>query len=123
MTIHELTPAQLRQAADIKDQIATLEQELASLLGSAPVAPVATAAEPVKATKGTRGKPVAGVTGMILKKVSDQAIKDFIGPAEKLQAQLVKEYGQFIPKRLADMKKAGLVTVRKDGLKKIWQVV
>lgn len=78
--------------------------------------------QPVKSGKGTRGKPVEGVTGMILKKISDEEIKAFIGGG-KGQGDLVKKYGQFIPKRLADMKKAGLVSVRRDGLKKIWNVV
>jgi len=65
---------------------------------------------------------VEGVTGKILKKISDEEIKDFIGGG-KAQGDLVKKYGQLIPKRLADMKKAGLVSVTRDGLKKIWSLV
>ena len=75
-----------------------------------------------KSTKGTRGKSVEGVTGLVLKKISDEQINAFIG-AERGLSDLVKKYGQFISKRLVDMKKAGLVSVRNDGVKKIWSVV
>ncbi len=36
MSITNLTPAQLRQAANLKERIVALEQELVSLLGSTP---------------------------------------------------------------------------------------
>ena len=128
MSILNLTSHQLRQAADLQDKITALEQQLAALAEGESPAPVQSpepAEEPVKpgkSGKGTRGKRVQGVTGMILKKISDEEIKDFIGGG-RAQGDLVKKYGQFIPKRLADMKKAGLVSVRRDGLKKIWSVV
>jgi len=127
MSTLNLTPSQLRQAADLTEKLEALQQQLAELLAGMAPAPIQPAipsqpSTPVKPGKGTRGKSVAGVTGMILKKISDQQIKDFIG-GEKAQGELAKKYGQFIPKRLADMKKAGLVAVRRDGLKKFWRVV
>jgi len=85
--------------------------------GKAKAAPKAT-----KSAKGPRGKSVEGVTGLVLKKISDEQIKAFIG-AERGLKDLVKKFGQLISKRLVDMKKAGLVSVRNDGVKKIWSVV
>jgi hypothetical protein len=49
MNLSELSAAQLRRAADLKEQIEKLQEELASLLG-APAAPQAAAAAP-KQTK------------------------------------------------------------------------
>ena len=127
MNIANLTSTQLRQAADLQDKIEALKQQLTALVQGEGTAPVQAPEPPQPSTpgksgKGTRGKSVEGVTGMILKKISDEEIKDFIGGGKAL-GNLVKKYGQFIPKRLADMKKAGLVAVRRDGLKKIWSVV
>jgi len=126
MSILNLTSQQLRQAADLQEKIAALATELAGLLGGT----ASTAIQPATPAKpstpipglGGRGKLVEGVTGKILKKISDEEIKDFIGGG-KAQGDLVKKYGQLIPKRLADMKKAGLVSVTRDGLKKIWSLV
>lgn len=129
MSILSLTPSQLRQAADLQKQIEALKQKLADLLeGKAPAtvqAPVQATAKqstPIKLAKVGRGKLLKGVTGKVLKKISDQQIKDFIG-AGKVQGEVVKKFGQLIPKRLADMKKAGVLSVRRDGVKKIWSVV
>lgn len=125
MSILNLTPSQLRQAADLQEQIAALETELTGLLeGKAPATVQAPAKQstPIKIGLGKRGKLVEGVTGKVLKKISDQQITDFISTG-KVQGEVVKKFGQLIPKRLADMKKAGLVAVRRDGLKKIWAVV
>jgi hypothetical protein len=44
-----LTPKQLRQAADLKERISRLQKQLAGLLGDAP-------AEPVRGKRGRRKK-------------------------------------------------------------------
>ena len=122
-----LTPSQLRQAADLQEQIEALKQQLAGLVEGKGLAPVqaptpAKTSAPTKPGLGKRGKLVEGVTGKVLKKIKDQQIKDFIGGG-KVQGEVVKKFGQLIPKRLADMKKAALLSVKRDGVKKIWAVV
>lgn len=52
--INQLTPAQLRKAAALKEQIASLEKQLAAILGSTP------AATPAKPAKKKRGMSAAG---------------------------------------------------------------
>jgi len=51
MSILDLTPTQLRQAADLKEKITGLENELATLLGTETKAAAATVPEAVKPTK------------------------------------------------------------------------
>jgi len=54
----DLTSTQLRQAADLKDQIANLNQQLATLFGGSVTAPTAPSAKPVLAKQG--GMSAAG---------------------------------------------------------------
>jgi len=54
----DLTSTQLRQAADLKDQIANLNQQLAALFGGSVTAPTAPSAQPVTRKKG--GMSAAG---------------------------------------------------------------
>ena len=51
MSMINLTPAQLRQAADIKDQIAGLEKQLATILGGSATPVPIQPAKPVVAKK------------------------------------------------------------------------
>ena len=75
---------------------------------------------PIAATPTTS---VEGVTGSVLKKVSDKMVMDVIGEEECGQKTLVEKWGQLVPKRLAEMEKAGLLKSRKDGIKNMWSVV
>lgn len=52
--INQLTPAQLRKAASLKEQIAKLEKQLAGILGSA------TAPAPARPAPKKRGMSAAG---------------------------------------------------------------
>lgn len=106
----------------ISDKAMTKYLNALGLNSGAVKAVKARSAKVVKRGKATRGKLVEGVTGHFLKKIKDTDITAFIGTVEKVQADLNKKYGQLIPKRLADMKRAGLVTVTKDGIKKLWKV-
>ena len=58
MNIINLTPAQLRQAANLKEQIAGLEKQLGQFLGSTPKSAAAPAT--VKAPKKMGGMSAAG---------------------------------------------------------------
>jgi hypothetical protein len=58
MNMINLTPAQLRQAADLKEQIATLNHQLAALFGGSGIPAPVTVAKPVVAKK--RGMSAAG---------------------------------------------------------------
>jgi len=53
-SINQLTPAQLRKAASLKEQIAGLEKQLSAILGSAP------AAAPAKPARKKGGMSAAG---------------------------------------------------------------
>jgi hypothetical protein len=48
MSINQLTPSQLRQAADLQERIAKLQNELATIFGSETKAPTSKAAKPAK---------------------------------------------------------------------------
>jgi hypothetical protein len=48
MSINQLTPSQLRQAADLQERIAKLQNELATIFGSETKAPTIQAAKPAK---------------------------------------------------------------------------
>ena len=58
MSMINLTPTQLRQAADLKERIASLNQELTTLLGGSATPSPAKAVQPVVAKK--RGMSAAG---------------------------------------------------------------
>ncbi len=59
MSIISLTPSQLRQAADLKEQIAGLEKQLASIEGTKPIAAkVSVQSKPAKPAK--KGMSAAG---------------------------------------------------------------
>jgi hypothetical protein len=47
-SLQQLTPSQLRQAADFKEKIASLEKELAAILGASVPAAKTPATKPVK---------------------------------------------------------------------------
>jgi len=58
MGLINLTPAQLRQAADLKDQIASLEEQLTAIFGGSATPTSIPVAKPVVANKG--GMSAAG---------------------------------------------------------------
>jgi len=58
--INQLTPVQLRKAASLKEQIASLEKQLAAILGaSAPAAPAKPAGKKGKMSAAGRARIVA----------------------------------------------------------------
>ena len=70
----------------------------------------------------TTAKVKAKPTRTRRSKVTDDDIIKYL-KTEHSVGDVRKELGQLVPKRLAGLQKAGKLTVREDGIKKLWKAV
>jgi len=96
-----LSPAQLRRAANLKEQIARLEKELGSLLGSSPAATAARGPKKMSAAAKARISAAAKARWAKIKG------KSTAKPGKKMSAAAKARLSTLAKARWAKVKKAG----------------
>lgn len=107
-----MTSAQLKQAINIKEQIEALENELAALLGGAPVAAPAALPKKRKMSAAGRARIAAAQRARWAKLAGKRTKATAKKPRRKMSPQARKRLSQLAKARWAKAKASGKATLK-----------